>query len=224
MVTIDNQVFAFLQKLENHNDREWFATHKDEYQQARHNVEVFVDALIAKIISFDDSIVGNSGKNCIFRIYRDVRFSLDKSPYKRHFGAYIAPGGKNVNRAGYYIHIQDNNSLLAAGLWCPENKILKKIRQELYYAPEDLLSILQQQSFKKEWQTLSEEGMLKRSPRDYPADFQYIDLLKYRSFCVEKSLSNKQVCTSDFLQVCEQAFLSAKDLVKYMNYLIKLED
>lgn len=224
MITIDNQVFEFLQELEKNNDRNWFSAHKDEYQQARQNVEVFVDALIDKIVLFDNSVVGNSGKKCIFRIYRDVRFSLDKSPYKTHFGAFVTPGGKNVNMAGYYVHIQNNNSCLAAGLWCPESNSLKKIRQEIYYAPEDLLNILQEKSFKKEWKNLSSEGMLKRPPKNYPADFEYIELLKYKSFCADKALTNQIVCSTDFLSLCEKAFCSAKDLVKYMNYLLKLED
>ncbi len=219
---IEAQVFDFLQNIEENNNREWFLNHKDDYNKAFTNVERFINELIGEISRFDASVSGQAANKCIYRIYRDLRFSPDKRPYKNHIGAYIAMGGKSANTAGYYVHIQNNMSMLAAGLWCPPPAMLKKIREEIYYNPEELHNILHEKQFVQHWNGMDEGDNLKRVPLPYPKDFEYAYLLKYKSFCTLKPYSNAKVCGMDFMQECVENFKSAVSLVNYMNYVIQL--
>ena len=215
-------VFDFLTEIENNNNREWFNQNKNLYASALTSVQNFGTALIEGISVFDVSIRDQEAKNCIFRIYRDVRFSPDKRPYKTHFGLYIAPGGKQSGNAGYYLHIENNTSILSGGLWCPENGLLKKIREEIYYEPEGLLRVIENKEFKSVFGGLMDVESLKKAPRNYPADFKYINLLKYRHFCVEKQLANSDVLAPGFLSKSINTFKVMLPLIKYLNTLIKL--
>ncbi|MDR0605421.1 MAG: DUF2461 domain-containing protein [Bacteroidales bacterium] len=217
-------VFEFLTAIDNNNNREWFSQNRDLYESALKNVQDFVSAVIGGISGFDASVGDQEAKKCIYRIYRDIRFSPDKRPYKIHFGAYIAPQGKQSNNAGYYLHIQPDMSFLSGGLWCPESALLKKIREEIYYAPEELHQILESKNFKSVFGKLIDIESLKKSPRNYPADFEYIYLLKYRHFCVERAVSNSETLAPDFLEKCIQTYQSIFPLVNYMNRLIKIRD
>ena len=215
-------VFDFLRKIEQNNDREWFSQNKNLYESALTNVQNFGTALIEGISSFDASVGDQEAKKCIFRIYRDVRFSSDKRPYKTHFGLYIAPNGKQSGNAGYYLHIQNDMSVLAGGLWSPENKVLKKIREEIYYSPEELVQIIENKEFTSTFGDFMDNDNLKKPPRNYPVDFQYINLLKYRHFCVEKQVTNSEILAPDFSTKCIKTFKLMLPLVTYMNKLIKI--
>jgi uncharacterized protein (TIGR02453 family) len=215
-------VFEFLTAIEKNNNREWFSQNKSLYESAYKNIQDFVSAVIGGILSFDTSVGNQEAKKCIYRIYRDVRFSPDKRPYKIHFGAYIAPGGKQSNNAGYYLHIQGGMSFIGGGLWCPESALLKKVREEIYYAPEELYQILENKNFKATFGKLMDIDTLKRPPRNYPADFKYIKLLQYRHFCTERVVNNSEVLAPDFLEKCIQTYKSIFPLVDYMNRLIKI--
>jgi uncharacterized protein (TIGR02453 family) len=217
-------VFEFLTAIEKNNNREWFNQNKDLYGTALKNVQDFVDAVIEGISAFDVSVGDQEAKKCIYRIYRDVRFSPDKRPYKIHFGAYIAPQGKQSNNAGYYLHIQPDMSFIGGGLWCPDSALLKKIREEIYYAPERLYQILESKDFKSVFGKLMDIDTLKRPPRNYPADFAYIKLLQYRHFCTERVVNNLEALAPDFLRECIQTYQSLFPLVDYINKLIKIED
>jgi uncharacterized protein (TIGR02453 family) len=217
-------VFEFLRAIEKNNNREWFGQNKGLYESAYKNVQDFVSAVIKGISTFDASVEDQEAKKCIYRIYRDVRFSPDKRPYKIHFGAYIAPQGKQSNHAGYYLHIQNDISFIGGGLWCPESTLLKKIREEIFYAPEELHQILESKDFKSVFGKLMDIDTLKRPPRNYPADFPYIKLLQYRHFCVERAVDNSDTLSPDFLEKCIQTYQSIFPLVDYMNRLIRVED
>ena len=118
MQTIAKSTLQFLTDLKANNNRDWFQANKPVYQEALENFTQFIDALIAEIVKFDPSIGHHTAKQCIFRIYRDVRFSKDKSPYKTHFGAHITSAAKKSeihSRAGYYIHIGPGEAMLAGG-------------------------------------------------------------------------------------------------------------
>jgi uncharacterized protein (TIGR02453 family) len=220
---LDPIVFNFLTTLEQHNERAWFKQNRECYESALKNVEEFVTELIAGISSFDSSIADQEAKRCIFRIYRDVRFSPDKRPYKTHFGAYIAMQGKRSNYAGYYLHLQPAMSAIGGGLWCPETTLLKKIREELYYTPEDMLQIIENKDFKSTFGKLMDIDTMKRPPRNYPADFEHIRLLLYRHFCVQQAVTNTEVLASGFLQKCIKTCESMFPLINYLNTLIKEE-
>ena len=126
-------IFAFLKELRENNNREWFAEHKATYIHLKSGYEELVDELIGRIALWDEEVRNLKAKDCVYRIYRDVRFSPDKSPYKTHFGAYICGfRGRNSGRCGYYIHIEPGRSLLGGGCYCPEPALLKRLRQDIY--------------------------------------------------------------------------------------------
>jgi uncharacterized protein (TIGR02453 family) len=217
-------VFEFLTAIEKNNDREWFNRNKSLYEFALKNIQDFVTAIIEGIISFDASVGGQEAKKCIYRIYRDVRFSPDKRPYKEHFGASIVPQGKKSNNAGYYLHIQSNMSFIGGGLWCPDSALLKKIREEIYYSPEELYQILESKDFKSVFGELMDLDTLKRPPRNYPADFEYIKLLQYRHFCAERLVNNSETLDDDFLKKCINTYKSLFPLINYLNKLIAITE
>lgn len=221
---LDSIVFDFLNILENNNNRDWFKQNKDMYQAVLKNVQNFATGLIAGISSFDPTIGNLDAKDTMFRIYRDIRFSPDKRPYKTHIGVYFAPNGKKSNDAGYYLHIQNNMSMLSGGLWCPDNTLLKKIREEIYYAPKDFIQIIENKKFQSTFGGLINAENLKRPPKGYSVDFEHVNLLQYRHYLVEKQVSNKEVLDDNFMNVALNKFKTMFPLVDYLNRIIHLED
>lgn len=217
-------VFDFLLQLENNNNREWFAENRNLYDESLFVVSEFTDELIKRIAEFDSSVSKETSKTSLFRIYRDIRFSPNKTPYKTHFGIYIVNGGKSSKYAGYYLHIQNNQSMLAGGLWCPEKDILAKIREDIYYSPETLLSILGQKDLKNSFNKLYEEGKLQKPPKGYNADFEYIDLIKNKHYILEKRLSNQEIISNNFLNEIVQLCKIAYPLNSYLNSIIQYKD
>ncbi|MGH9819852.1 MAG: DUF2461 domain-containing protein, partial [Pyrinomonadaceae bacterium] len=123
--------FAFLKKLDKNNNREWFNKHKDNFLAAKDDVAALTGYLISQIAKFDPAISGTLPEDCVFRIYRDIRFSKDKSPYKNNLGAYIAPGGRKSMLPGYYFHIQPRQSFIAGGKHMPSSVELLNLRKAI---------------------------------------------------------------------------------------------
>ena len=146
---MQNIVLDFLTNLATNNNRDWFQANKSQYESAKKEVEQFVNTLIPLISGFDDKIKYVEAKDCMFRIFRDVRFGKDKSPYKTNMGAWITGSGTNSSGPGYYIHIQPGGSFLAIGVYMPEPEQLKRLRKEMYYNINDFLGIFKETKFKK---------------------------------------------------------------------------
>ena len=138
---INKNILLFLNELKNNNNRDWFHANKPKYNEAKVEFENYINNLIPEIGKFDNEIKHLEAKECIFRIFRDVRFSKDKSPYKPNFGAYIVKGGKKSGNAGYYLHIEPENSFLGGGIYMPPSNILKAIRIEIYENIDEFKSI-----------------------------------------------------------------------------------
>ncbi|MFZ7122370.1 MAG: DUF2461 domain-containing protein, partial [Bacteroidota bacterium] len=170
MTTIQPKTFAFLKALKKNNNRDWFNDHKSEYENAKDNVLGFIQELVVAFSTFDSSLRGLEAKDCLFRIYRDTRFSKDKTPYKTNLGASINAGGKKSMGPGYYVHLEPGGSFIAGGIWMPPADEVKKIRQEIDYNGKDLKKILTKPSFKKAFGGLSREHALKTAPKGYPKD------------------------------------------------------
>jgi len=183
-------VLSYLEKLKKNNNREWFNENKSLYIGAKEEFELFINNLILQIKRFDNSIGVVTAKDCVFRIYRDVRFSKNKVPYKTHFGAYIAANGRKSTMGGYYIHIEpDNNSFIACGIHSPKPIILKEIRYEIYDNANNFKQILNKPDFKKIFPVIYGEK-LKIAPKGFPKDFEDIYLLNYKNYAVVHKLSN----------------------------------
>ena len=130
---MDTSIFRFLTDLRDNNNREWFQANKERYLKAKEVFESFIDNLIPEIRKFDSSIDLITSGDCMFRIYKDIRFSKDKTPYKTNIVAYIARGGKSSPYAGYYVHAEPGQSMLAGGIYMPQPEALKRLREEIYY-------------------------------------------------------------------------------------------
>ena len=122
----------FIERLSENNNKPWFDAHRDEYVAAKADFERFVELLMGQLVEIEPALSEQKAKDSIFRIFRDVRFSKDKTPYKGHFGVYLSRGGRKYSGAGYYLHIEPGGkSFIGGGLWMPEPSLLKAVRQEL---------------------------------------------------------------------------------------------
>jgi uncharacterized protein (TIGR02453 family) len=223
MTTISKTTLQFLSDLKTNNNRDWFLENKPRFEEAKKEFEIFIDALILEIAKFDPSIGHHRAKDCIFRIYRDVRFSKDKSPYKTHFGAHVTAAAKRSeihSRAGYYIHIGPGESMLAGGAYMPQGPWLKAIRQEIAYNLDEFKAILNGNDFKKYFGEMEGEK-LKRAPKDYDPDHPEIELLKYKSFLATNKCTDAQVSSKDFLTHATEVF---KALYPFDTFLNKAMD
>ncbi|MGZ4044312.1 MAG: DUF2461 domain-containing protein [Bacteroidia bacterium] len=211
-------IFPFLKQLKNNNNKEWFDAHKDQYLTAKEEFEELVNGVIAGTRKFDKKIDPTiTAKHSVFRIYKDVRFSKDKTPYKTNMGASINPGGKKSATAGYYLHCEPGNSFIAGGVWMPEADILQAIRQEIDYNPKPLLKILNSGSFKKYFKGLDEDDKLKSAPKGYEKDHEHIELLKNRHFIVSHKLSDKEINGSSNLKTILEGFKAMHPLMEYLR-------
>ena len=211
-------ILKFLSDLSKHNDRIWFEKNKVRYLEAKQSFEDFVAILVKEFGKFDGGIGGLDPKKLPFRIYRDVRFSKDKSPYKLNMGAGFSPNGKLVQEPGYYVHIEPGNkSFIAGGIYMPDSENLSKVRQEIDYSPEKLKKILNKNSFKKLFKGFDDFDKLKTVPKGYAKDHPYIELLKHKSFIVSHAYSDKEVTETKF----HKAVASHARVIKPLNDFIR---
>lgn len=212
-------IFRFLKDLAANNNREWFNEHRDEYETARTEFESFLSVVIARISLFDESIRGIQPKDCTYRIYRDTRFSSDKTPYKNHFGGYINAKGKKSNHCGYYVHIQPDSCMLAGGSLCLPPNVLRALRQSIYDNIDEYRSIVEDPSFKRFFPIIGEDW-LKTAPKGFPKDFKYIDYLKPREFVCSYNVPDAFFLAPNMLDKTEETFRQFKRFADFINYTI----
>jgi len=219
MPTITKATLKFLKDLKANNNRDWFMANKSRYEAVKSEFELFMEPLLKQISKFDPGISGLTAKDCIFRIYRDVRFSKDKSPYKTHIGAYISAGGRKSEvheKAGYYIHIEPGASLLAGGAYVPGTDWLKAIRQEIDYNQKEFLSVIRNKNFKEYFGELDGEKLVK-VPKGYDATHPLIDLLKHKSFLAVHYSPDKTVVSDSYLNQAARVFKNISPLNGFLN-------
>jgi uncharacterized protein (TIGR02453 family) len=209
-------IIAFLEELKNNNTREWFLANRDWYEETKTKFELLVNEVIRGISVFDPETHFLTAKDCVFRIYRDVRFSKNKDPYKAHFGASINKGGRNSRFAGYYFHIEPGNSFVGGGKWQPSPEILKAIRYEIYQSPEEFKSIINLKPFVQRFGSLSDEK-LQRPPKDFPADFEDIELLKYKSYIVGANMSDEELKKESYLPFVVETCKIMNPFIDFLN-------
>ncbi len=213
---MSKKIITFLLKLKENNNREWFKENKKEYDEARREFAEIIETLISELAKFNPSLNNLQIKDTVFRIYRDVRFSKDKSPYKIQMGAYIAPGGRKSIYAGYYVHFEPNSSFLAGGSYCPASDKLKNIRSEIYYNSSEFKSIIDKPDFKNTFGEI-QGSKLVRPPVGFPKDFEDIELLKFKDFTVLHSLTNKEVESKDFINNAIGVFEKLNPFNEFIN-------
>lgn len=196
---IEKQTFNFLSQLRENNNREWFQENKTIYETALANLKNYITQLIAELSVFDPHINTDiQASRCLFRIYRDTRFSKDKTPYKTWFAAGISIDGRKLDGPEYYLHIEPGKHFLAAGYWRPEKHHLHAIRQEIDYSYEDMVDALAQGGWTLA--DLSTEDKLKRAPAGYSEDDPHIELLKLKSFILYQSFTDTEIIGDKSLQ------------------------
>jgi uncharacterized protein (TIGR02453 family) len=208
---IDPATFDFLKSLVENNNREWFQANKNLHDQARENVIEFTAELIKKLHLVDPQVdAGLDPKKCVLRIYRDIRFSKNKTPYKNNFGVSIPTLGPKPGGAEYYFHITPGKSFIGGGYWMPEVEYLKKIRQEIDYNAHDLKKIIDDAEFKKLFGEFRKQEQLKTVPREYSADNENIELLKLKSFIGWHQMKDKELNKPDaveyIVKVCSKLY------------------
>jgi uncharacterized protein (TIGR02453 family) len=210
-------ILKFLQKLAKNNNRDWFEKNKGDYLQAKEEFEQFVAAFLTELIKFNPSLAGLNPKKLPFRIYRDVRFSKDKSPYKTNMGAGFSPNGKLVEEPGYYLHLQPGGCFVAGGIYMPNPENLGKIRQEIDYNGDKLEKILKDKTFKKWFKGFDEIDKLKTVPKGYGKDNARLDWLKNKSFIVSHYFSDTEVKDKNFLKKLVERSKAMKPLVEFLR-------
>lgn len=217
---MNNELYNFLGELRVNNDRQWFQTNKKRYEALRKQFVADVERLIGRIAAFDPEIGGLDAQSCMYRIYRDIRFTNDKTPYKTHFGAYMTGyGGRTSPYAGYYLHIEPGNSLLSGGVWCPPADLLKRLRQDIYDNMDEFLEIIENSEFKKTFPSLVGET-LKRTPFGFPADDPHADILRHKDFVVLTERPDAFFCTDDWMDGVVEAFRVLAPFNRFLNYTV----
>jgi uncharacterized protein (TIGR02453 family) len=211
------QALEFLTELKQNNNREWFMENKSRYESSRSMIIQFLDQkLIPGLASFDPSVQNITGKQCLFRIYRDIRFSKDKTPYKTNFGASIGLAGRKLQTAGYYFHIEPGNSFIGGGIYHPTSDELKALRKEVYYSIDKLNKIRSNPDFKKVFGDITGDK-LQRVPLGYPKDFPYPELLKFKDYLVIRSVSDEELLKPDLDQYLLHIFKLQKPFNDFLN-------
>lgn len=202
---INPQTVEFLKELISNNNREWFQANKAVYDSARENVIAFTGELLKHLHKIDPGIdEALDPKKSVMRIYRDIRFSKNKTPYKNNFGISIPTSGLRNGGVEYYMHITPGASFIAGGYWMPEADHLKAIRQEIDYNAHDLKSIIDDSGFVKLFGDFRAQEKLKTLPKGYEAGNENIDLLKLKSFIVSHPLKDKDLFKADAVQYVAQ--------------------
>ena len=206
----------FLRKLEKNNNREWFNENKTLYQEAQQDVISFVEKLIEEMVDFDEEMGKLEAKKSVFRIYRDTRFSKDKTPYKTNFGAGLGMG-KGNKISGYYLHIEPGKSFLAGGVYKPEPSVLKMIRQEISAFGDEFKAILEQDEFRNYFRGLSVEDKLKKLPQGFEKDDKMAEYLKLKHFIVTHPISDEQLLSENAVKEFTKIFKAMKPLNDFLQ-------
>ncbi len=214
---LQKDTFKFLKTLKKNNNREWFAENKAWYERSRADVEQLIAQLIPEMAEFDQEIKYLEPKKCIFRIYRDTRFSQDKTPYKTHFGAVFG----EVKNSGYYLHIDPEESFLTCGHYMLTPNQIKKIRKGIYEHFDTFQKILNDK-FKKEIGDLyRDENALKRVPNDFDKDHPAAEYLKLKHFYVLKPIPEEKLFSKDFVEYAAGIYKKMYLLKEFLNELLE---
>jgi uncharacterized protein (TIGR02453 family) len=212
---ISKSDFNFLTELEKNNNRDWFTENKGTYQASLDNIISFADEVLVKL-NRHDVIETLNGKKSLFRIYRDVRFSKDKSPYKTHWAGGYKRASKE-RRGGYYFQIApNNNTFIAGGFWAPNKDDLQRIREEIAVDDQELREILNDKTFVKTFNSLEGE-QLKSAPKGFDKDHKAIDLLRFKQFIFTKNFSDEEVLSANFADKVDETFKAMRPFFDYMS-------
>ncbi|WP_461534290.1 DUF2461 domain-containing protein [Sinomicrobium sp.] len=207
---ISKETFRFLKELKNNNQRDWFNEHKKRFKVAEAEVKDLANTLFSALKEHDDV-----DRVKIFRIYRDVRFSADKQPYKTHFGIGFHRQKPKL-RGGYYLHIEPGNSFIATGFWNPEKEDLKRIRKEFETDDSEMREIMADEKFQSVWGALKGDEV-KTAPKGFSKDHPAIDLIRKKQYFFTRDFTDREVLSPTFAEEVNQYFRAIRPYFDYMS-------
>lgn len=217
MAQITNKTFDFLNLVTENNNREWFQANKHIYE-ASHEEMIEFAAELNQLMREHDNVIEMTGKKSLFRIYRDVRFSKNKDPYKNNWGGRLKRDTPFL-RGGYYYQIQPGNSFIGAGFWNPSTPDIKLIRSQIAADPSEIEKINSEKTFAMTFGSLYGEK-LKKAPKGFDAEHKAIEWLKHKSFLVNKRFTDKQVMHKDFVKEINETFIKVRPFFNYMSEIL----
>ncbi|MGB1042271.1 MAG: DUF2461 domain-containing protein [Tenacibaculum sp.] len=209
-MTLEKTTFQFLKTLENNNNRDWFADNKNLYEASLKNAKAVFSLMHQNLESHDEI-----EKQKIYRIYRDVRFSKDKTPYNPRFAVSFSRSGKQL-RGGYFLQIKPGDTILGGGFWQPEKEDLFRIRKEFELDDSEIREILSEEKFIKYFNGNLEGDELKTAPKGFDKEHKAIDLIKKKGFIAVRRFSDKEVLSNKFVTEVDNSF---KALRPYFNLM-----
>ncbi len=212
-ITISKDVFEFLNRLEKNNNRDWFETNKPTFKKHQSKVKLFFE-MVKENLNHHDEIE----KMKLFRIYRDVRFSKDKTPYKSHFAGSFSRLGAHL-RGGYYLHLKPGESFLATGFWAPNKDDLFRIRKELEMDASEFREVINQKELKTIWGELTGDEV-KTAPKGFDKEHPDIDLIRKKQFVFVRKLSDKEVLSPSFIDEVDKSYKAIRPYFDLMSDIL----
>ena len=212
-----SEMIEFLSELRKNNDREWFTLHKQDYEAIRNKCFSEINVLISEICKFESSLSGLDAKDCVFRIYRDLRFSKDKSPYKTHFGIVLARGGRKCKTVAAYLHIEPGQCGLYGGVWMPDRDFLRALRQDITDNFEEFSAIVEERGFLDEFGKVQGET-LKKVPAGFQEDCPGLEYVKMKQFLAIKPLKDNFFLSSDWQKNLVKSIKNLQPFLQFLNY------
>lgn len=214
------ETLNFLRELSQNNNKDWFDKNKDRYLKVKAFIESFTQDLINGISEFDADARYLTPKDCTYRIYRDTRFSQDKTPYKTHIGIFInPPQGKKSFRMGYYLHLEPDACAIGVGNVCLPPKLIYEIRKSIKDNIEEYLEIIESPEFKK-WFKKVGENPVKTAPKGFQKDWEYIELVRPRDYYTSYDLTARDVTAKNFCKKAVSIFKAGKPFMDFINYTV----
>lgn len=214
---LKKSTFNFLRDLAENNNREWFAQNKHHYEAAKLDLFALISPLIKELAAIDPEFSADTEpKKCLLRIYRDVRFSLNKEPYKKNYGIAFDVKGYGPTTPAYYLHLEPNNCFFGVGFWMPESKVVKSIREEIDYSGDEFLEVINDKAYQKVF-SLSKEDTLKKAPKGYEIDHPMIEYLRLKSFISIYPLKEDDFYKKDIEHMLVEAFKAAQPFIQFLR-------
>ena len=217
---IHADTLSFLSELADNNTRDWFNENRKRYDAAKKNVTETLDQLLEGLSQMDEGLLGLTAKDCMFRIFRDTRFSKNKAPYKTNLGGWMARDGRKSPFAGYYLHVEPGGkSFLAGGVYHPQGEVLRSIREAIDYDGELMREIIGSKDFKEQFGEMG-GSKVKTSPKGYSKDHPDIDLLRHKGFLMSVNVSDEYLTSEDFVSKALEVYHDMTPLNNYLNRAI----
>ena len=218
----NTEILQFLDELSRNNNRQWFNANKERYEYLRkawlHNIQ----QLIEQMNAYDPSLQGLDARDCVYRIYRDIRFSPNKLPYKTHFGAVIGRGGRKCLLSSYYIHLEPGNkSGIYGDIWCPEPNVLKALRHAIDDNSDEFLEIINNPEFKRRFTLVGDK--LKNPPKGFDKTNPNIELLKMKEYLLSYEVGDEYMQSDDWISRAAHDFSFMTPFHRFMNFTIEEE-